>query len=181
MAKGNSVWLMTAVRYATAARANSLADFPPGARTLWKRLWWCCIVRDRIISLSSRRPLRITRQIFDPTTAPRLTREDLEESVNHAIVHDKPTSERLVGLCLFQIGLVVTLSDVLDVTYPPDGSLVPHITSLQDFADRLFRIEQSRESLKTWFLQLQSPETHHAASSHQSIFLFDQVLRLSYQ
>lgn len=154
---------------------------PSESQTLWKRLWWSCIIRDRIISLSSRRPLRITRHIFDSTTAPRLTREDLEDSISHAIVYDKRTSEQQMSLCLSQIGLVIILSDALDVTCPSDGSLVPHITSLKDFADRLSQIEKSREFLKAWFFQVESPESHHAASSHQSIFLFNQFQRVTHQ
>ncbi|KAK0973522.1 hypothetical protein LTR54_017329 [Friedmanniomyces endolithicus] len=46
-----------------------------GKRRLWKRIWWSCFMRDRLISLGLSRPPRIKHDDFD---VPMLTLEDFE-------------------------------------------------------------------------------------------------------
>ncbi|OAL33587.1 hypothetical protein AYO20_07094 [Fonsecaea nubica] len=55
-------WLGVCVSLATSIGLNqpfTHAQKDPKVRALWRRIWWSCVHRDRIISISMRRPVRI--------------------------------------------------------------------------------------------------------------------------
>jgi hypothetical protein len=73
--KANSIWLSIAIQSAKSAEAPYFATKAPVSpvtdpiqfkrQNVLKRLWWCCIIRDRIMCLGLRRSLKITRAHFD--------------------------------------------------------------------------------------------------------------------
>lgn len=71
-------WISIAVALAQTAGLNqnpeSLA-LPQRKKSLRKRLWWCCFLRDRVVSLYMSRPMRVRDEEFD---VPLPTIEDLE-------------------------------------------------------------------------------------------------------
>ncbi|EXJ71400.1 uncharacterized protein A1O5_05207 [Cladophialophora psammophila CBS 110553] len=180
MAKGNSFWLMTAVRYATAARPSPGNIHAAAPHDLWTRLWWCCIIRDRLISLGSRRPLHITLDTFNPLRLPSLTLADLENDRDRSLVYDRTTQRHLIRCFLRQLQLAITLSKLLTLIYPPDGSVVPQISSLSDYSETLLRVEQCKDDLRDWS---ESTRLHSSfkAPSHISLILFDRLLSMSFQ
>ncbi|OAG44057.1 hypothetical protein AYO21_01514 [Fonsecaea monophora] len=180
MAKGNSFWLMTAVRYATAARPSPGNTHNTAGQDLWTRLWWCCIIRDRLISLGSRRPLHVTLDTFNPVRLPALTLADLESDRDGSLVYDQTTQKHLARFFLRQLQLAIALSKLLTLIYPPGDSVVPQISSFSDYSETLLRIEQCKEDLREW------SESARLQSSlktplHISLILFDRLLSMSFR
>lgn len=66
-------------------------------RRLWARIWWACLVRDRMISMGTGRPLHINSLDCD---LPMLSMADLEEPGDSTAQHDaKLIFIELVRLC----------------------------------------------------------------------------------
>ena len=61
-------WLGIAISLARTIGINcntSQSSLDTKTRKLWKRIWWSCYLRDRLISLGMRRPMRINEDDFD--------------------------------------------------------------------------------------------------------------------
>ncbi|KAH7166467.1 fungal-specific transcription factor domain-containing protein [Dactylonectria macrodidyma] len=124
--KPNTIWLGIAIHHAMSIRAHRMFDrpgLPPGSipqskqiRTL-RRLWWCCIFRDRVLSLGLRRNIQIT------TKYPSLEAEDFEHEINRSLVHEPSTKRHLVGILLRLLELFVVLTDLLPLLSLSDESL----------------------------------------------------------
>ncbi|KAL4792558.1 hypothetical protein BDV19DRAFT_392052 [Aspergillus venezuelensis] len=74
----NTTWITIAVeniRRASTHRSQMLEIYEIRKYRLsdLKRLWWCCLLRDRITSLASRRPSVLTLDQFDPRGADELS------------------------------------------------------------------------------------------------------------
>ena len=64
----NTFWLSIAIQSAKADGAHRYAEDETLTRyetQMKKRLWWCCVLRDRILPLGVLRPLQITHGHFD--------------------------------------------------------------------------------------------------------------------
>lgn len=65
--KINTFWLGIAIQFPKDAGAHhyhTVINISDHQKNALKRLWWCCILRDRIISLGVRRPLQINSADF---------------------------------------------------------------------------------------------------------------------
>lgn len=78
-----------------------------------KRLWWCCIVRDRILSLGLRRNIYITHSDFDFTSKSPLSYADLVDEVPKSRVYDTKSKSSLMRLMDRVVQLCITLTDLL--------------------------------------------------------------------
>src|SRR5688500_16478830 len=77
----NSTWLTKSIQYAKQADAHKYYRFDqPRKESLLekKKLWWSCILRDRMIAIGVRRNVQITSADFDLDQA-RLVEEDLAD------------------------------------------------------------------------------------------------------
>ncbi|KAB5511614.1 fungal-specific transcription factor domain-containing protein, partial [Coniochaeta sp. 2T2.1] len=102
--------------------ANSA--MPLGKQKLWKRIWWSCYLRDRLIALGMRRPTRIQDGDFD---VPMLREDDFElEAIpeqNHLLpaecrlVRDLEMQKELSLMCIEMLKLYVCVSHILKVQY----------------------------------------------------------------
>lgn len=54
------------------------SNMDPKKQKLWKRIWWSCFMRNRLVSLGMRRPTRIKDDDYDVSI---LTFEDFEIQV----------------------------------------------------------------------------------------------------
>ncbi|KAL2206914.1 hypothetical protein CC79DRAFT_1358695 [Sarocladium strictum] len=84
----NTSWLVNAVQYAYAHHAHLYQRWKTPSKDshdlrLWKRIWWCCIIRDRSLSLGLRRAPQITRHNFDFQNSEPLRWDDLYPRKNH--------------------------------------------------------------------------------------------------
>lgn len=128
----NTYWLITAIQHAKDAGAHRYFSpdqrqrCPPWGRqsheNRLKRLWWSCIIRDRVISLGLRRNIQITREIFDFEFNPSLEASDLCDEVHKLKVSSSDTKRALIQLTVRFVKLCVILTDLLCLTsYPEDG------------------------------------------------------------
>lgn len=102
--------------------ANSL--MPPWRQKLWKRIWWSCFVRDRLIALGMRRPTRIQDGDFD---VPMLQERDFEiEALPEQndilpaecrVIRDVDMQKQLALLCIEKAKLCVCVSRMLKAQY----------------------------------------------------------------
>lgn len=70
--QNNSYWIDMAFKHATLAKLSD-SDACNSSVPRGKVLWWCCVVRDRVLALGMRRPHRL-HKILDEDTI--LTEED---------------------------------------------------------------------------------------------------------
>ncbi|RDW94215.1 Zn(II)2Cys6 transcription factor [Aspergillus mulundensis] len=110
---GNTTWLAVAVhnaRRANAHRSQMLVHDVVRRHRLsdLKRLWWCCIMQDRIVSLACHRPLNITLDQFDPAKADYLTFEDFWDDDSEYF--DTAMRGVLYQLCISHCRFVTLLS-----------------------------------------------------------------------
>ncbi|EHK27308.1 uncharacterized protein TRIVIDRAFT_73221 [Trichoderma virens Gv29-8] len=91
---------------------------------LWKRIWWSCFMRDRLIALGMRRPTRIKDEDFD---VPMLVESDFELVVlpdNVAIIppectlmRDVEMQRELAVMCIAKAKLCICISHMLKAQY----------------------------------------------------------------
>ncbi|KAH8908761.1 cutinase transcription factor 1 beta [Coniochaeta sp. PMI_546] len=102
--------------------ANSL--MPVRKQKLWKRIWWSCFMRDRLIALGMRRPTRIQDGDFD---VPMLQEDDFEIEVlseqnellpaECRVVRDLDMQRELALMCIEKAKLCVCVSHMLKAQY----------------------------------------------------------------
>ncbi|KAH7152358.1 fungal-specific transcription factor domain-containing protein [Dactylonectria estremocensis] len=96
----------------------------PAKQKLWKRIWWSCFMRDRLIALGMRRPTRIKDEDFD---VPMLEESDFEIEVlpedntviptSCTLVRDLDMQRELATMCIAKAQLCVCISHMLKAQY----------------------------------------------------------------
>jgi hypothetical protein len=91
---------------------------------LWKRIWWSCFMRDRLIALGMRRPTRIKDEDFD---VPMLVESDFEiqplsDSISVVppectLVRDVNMQRELAVMCISKAKLCLCISHMLKTQY----------------------------------------------------------------
>ncbi|KAK7429093.1 hypothetical protein QQZ08_004308 [Neonectria magnoliae] len=146
----NTHWLISAIHFARSARADEyhIASFCAQERQILKRLWWCCIVRDRVMSLSFRRPLNIRPDDFD-FTQPGLEENDFLNEFRGPNVYEISTKKLLVRIIASLCELAVVLNGVLTILYPmgKSSALVPK-RSEQDVKSHLELLNMWHQRIK---------------------------------
>ncbi|KAI1308878.1 fungal-specific transcription factor domain-containing protein [Xylaria venustula] len=99
-------------------------NMSPQRRKLWKRIWWSCFMRDRLIALGMRRPTRIKDEDFD---VPMLTEEDfdyepLPDDVQVVgpectLLRDVTMQRELAQMCIAKAKLSLCVSHMLKAQY----------------------------------------------------------------
>lgn len=99
-------------------------NMAPRKQRLWKRIWWSCFMRDRLVALGMRRPTRIKAEDFD---VPMLTEADFEvEALSDenqllpaecTVVRDLGMQKELAELCIQKAKLCVLISGMLKAQY----------------------------------------------------------------
>lgn len=97
---------------------------PPRKQRLWKRMWWSCFMRDRLIALGMRRPTRIKDEDFD---VPMLEESDFEIEVlpddnnllpsECTVIRNKDMQRELAEMCVQKAKLCVLISHMLKAQY----------------------------------------------------------------
>ncbi|KEF63221.1 uncharacterized protein A1O9_01198 [Exophiala aquamarina CBS 119918] len=131
--KQNWHWTGVATSLAHATRLTHNPDgfkLPQRVKSLRKRLWWCCFMRDRLLSLGMSRPMRIRDGDFD---VPLLTIDDFEcdiptvtcsrtseYPINTYIrpsLFDKSVSTKLAQIFISNVKLCVNIGAIFSVQY----------------------------------------------------------------
>lgn len=126
--RANSDWLHLAIEHAKSINAHNYAQISPASDGSFtdqekyigklKRLWWCCIIRDRIMPLCMRRSIQIGRDDFDFDAHLPLNEKDLGQEVNNSEVYAVDQSSSITALTMLMIQLCVCLTDILKLVYP---------------------------------------------------------------
>ncbi|KAJ0418680.1 hypothetical protein BJY00DRAFT_324838 [Aspergillus carlsbadensis] len=176
----NSYWLRIALQEASIVRETHLVAKRPvddGERSELKRLWWCCLVRDRIISLGMRRPPQITAEEVD--AYPRmLATDDINDEIFGSFVYSFETKSALFELYTSLCHFALAVTDLLTTAFP-SGS---HARSgVEDACSSLEKLESAKSVLLLWELDWMTYMEGKNASLHPSIPLFSNLLAIYYQ
>ncbi|KAI0109037.1 hypothetical protein GGR51DRAFT_118512 [Nemania sp. FL0031] len=156
--KPNTAWLGVAIQNAKSAEAHiysAMPTFSPVTEPIeykkqnsLKRLWWCCVFRDRLISLGMRRSIQVSRAHFDVDSNRSLGFSDLANEVGLSKVYNSETKRRLIEIFV-QLGeLCSVLTDLLTLVFPLDD--VPG-WGRHNGAEGAEKVRQSKAALKRWY------------------------------
>ncbi|KAF7715973.1 Fungal Zn(2)-Cys(6) binuclear cluster domain-containing protein [Penicillium ucsense] len=176
----NSTWLGLAIQQARLANAHLYYRCPPRAkykRSDLKRLWWCMIIRDRIISLGMRRPLQILPKQFDVMTRDPLEVDDLSDEIHTSRVYDADTKRVLCRIMTSLCQLVASLTSLIDALYPLDPFPDCHASQGASIAS----IDDIQARLKHWQSYQMLPLSSEDYSVHKSVAFFKQLNALYFE
>lgn len=153
-------------------------------QNILKRIWWCCVVRDRVMSLCVRRTIQITEAHFDFYGNEPLMPGDLEDEFSRSKVYDAKTKRALAEILANLLDLCVLLTDVLVLVYPlderPGWGRQMKETDIQ-------RLRQGRIELARWYGKTSSlypvfgGDNRGQASQHDSVVLYTNLMYMYYQ
>lgn len=99
-------------------------SMPVHKQKLWKRIWWSCFMRDRLVALGMRRPTRIKDEDFD---VPMLEDSDFEVSrlsdeieiigAECLMARDTKLQKELALMCIAKAKLCLCISHMLRAQY----------------------------------------------------------------
>ncbi|KAI0882230.1 uncharacterized protein GGS22DRAFT_49430 [Annulohypoxylon maeteangense] len=156
--KLNSTWLGIAIQNAKSSDAHLYAVKPTYSaisdpiqhkkQNVLKRLWWCCLVRDRILALGVRRSLQISRAHFDLDSNTGLGYADLADEVERSKVYNAETKRCLIEIFV-QIGeLCSVLTDLITLVFPLDD--VPG-WDRQLGSEGVTSLSECKAALRRWY------------------------------
>jgi hypothetical protein len=149
-----------------------------------KRLWWCCVIRDRLISLGMRRSIQISRAHFDVDANSGLAFPDLEDEMERSKVYNSETKRRLIEIFV-QLGeLCCVLTDLLTLVFPLDD--VPG-WGRHNGSEGADKVRECKTALRRWYktATLRFPmfgkTTGDEYRLHDSIILYTNLMYMFYQ
>lgn len=179
----NSQWLSVAIQNARVINAQLYhrdQSISNTERRNKKRLWWSCILRDRIMPLGCRRAIQITYEHFDFNQS--FEEEDLEHEIGFSRVYEVDTQRKILKTIVAQCELAVVLTGVLSTCYPSDGSHSLARFAPPDLESTKERIRHNRSRLLNWFnsFSLQAPLQTETNKHHVSVTLYINLLYIYY-
>ncbi|KAH7153021.1 fungal-specific transcription factor [Dactylonectria macrodidyma] len=128
----NTSWLSLAIQHAKSAEAHHYAAMPVFSaithpmqhrkQNILKKIWWCCVIRDRTLGLLMRRPIQITKGHFDFDSNPVMGFSDLENEFERSRVYNPGTKKTLAEILAQVVELYVVLTDILMLVFPLDDA-----------------------------------------------------------
>lgn len=155
--------------YSTAERVGLLRSLEPGSFSHKHRLWWCLYVRDRILSLGFRRPLRIpngdvTMSLLESTKY--YSSEPYHELVlfmlgEASAMLNWENQERMMLLFIQEIKLAHCVGVIVEHFYQDAWSLSPSGCSIYSLIPKSnvsqVALTGCEQLLKTWIQNLPAP------------------------
>ncbi len=183
--KINTFWLGIAIQFAKDAGAHryySRENLDPDKRNKLKRLWWCCILRDRIISLGVRRPLQVSPADF-VSHQPPLSVHDLQSEVGRSKVYSPNTKVLLNQLTVALCELAVVVTDVIMLVYPLHESIDSILSTEEKATQSLNLVATCRCALTGWFKKIfmTFPQPSRPGYVHKSVILYTDLMYIYYQ
>ncbi|KIM93818.1 hypothetical protein OIDMADRAFT_63932, partial [Oidiodendron maius Zn] len=181
----NTSWLSTAIQYARADGAHLYYCLPGQTSRQTrekKRLWWCCVLRDRVIALGVRRPVQITPDHFDFSQTG-VTELDFAGEVERSQVYDTDTKSFLARIFIVQCQFAVAVTSMIMVIYPLNGVVIPDLSTRTPPSKLHNCIEESQKELGKWMemaraqLVLGPDDT---ATPHKSVTLYTNLTYIYY-
>ncbi|KAF5564880.1 cutinase transcription factor 1 beta [Fusarium napiforme] len=167
-------WLSLAIHHAKLINAHRHAGIcdvgttanEPRSKTL-RRLWWCCIICDRLSSLACRFRLQITPDMLDMENCVPLGFADLQSEIHRSSVFSPATKRRLIALFSKNLSLLMLLTEIIPVAYPFETRL----ESSPDFsAQEEENIGKSCDLLEKWYdtAKAEFPPFHKPIAAEES-------------
>ena len=172
-------------------------DMEPRKKKLWKRIWWSCVMRDRLIALGMRRPTRVKDEDYD---TPMLTETDFEITIlpehitiiprDCSLARDIRAQRQLAQICIAKVKLCLLIGRILStqysvlIQYHADTSTRSNAMLLPKKLDQGDKIQKCDQELSQWITNL--PATCQYSSkigtgnSAPSIFLHRALLNMLY-
>lgn len=153
-----------------------------------RRLWWCCIIFDRLSSLCTRFRLQITPDLFDLDAYVPLGFNDLQTEIHRSTVFAPEIKRRHIILFAKFLDSILILTDILSIAFPFESKveLRPGTTQGSDA-----QIEKCRRLLRAWYESAtfqfplfdgQHPERHiDTMDPANSIILYTNLMYIYYQ
>ncbi|KAF4946258.1 hypothetical protein FGADI_11335 [Fusarium gaditjirri] len=182
-ARTNSILLATAIQLAQGVGADQYHKRPDqnSAETIrLKRLWWCCIVRDRILPLGVRRQLHIAS--INPALDP-LTEQDFEKEIQESQVYSQQTKRILVQLFISLCELAIPFTGVIQTVYGMVQSAVDAISPMTENQEQIQEsIRFCEASLDAWFdkATIRFPTPAGIISTEKSLVLYTNLMYIYY-
>lgn len=193
-------WLSLAIQNAKAVEAHHYAAMPVFSasthpmqhrkQNILKKVWWCCIIRDRTLGLLMRRPIQITKAHFDFDSNPVLGFSDLEDEFEKSRVYNPGTKKSLAEILAQVVELYVTLTDILLLVFPLDDT--PG-WGREMHPDDASRIDECKTSLRRWYKAAtmrfplfgggpisRSTTDHRNEFQHDSVILYTNLMYMYY-
>ncbi|VUC30026.1 unnamed protein product [Clonostachys rosea] len=176
--KPNTSWLSLAIQHAKSAEAHHYASMPVFSaethplqhrkQNILKRVWWCCIIRDRTLGLLMRRPIQITREHFDFETSPVLGFPDLTGEFGRSQVYSPDTKRWLAEILVQLVELYVVLTDIIMLVFPLDDTPGWGRDMAPEDVDR---IRECKMALRRWYKDatLRFPMSGRGGQSQQQV------------
>ena len=195
-------WLGVCISLATSIGVNQVVTYSKkDSKTcrLWRRLWWTCVLRDRIITASMRRPMRLKDEeinlspltLSDFETQPITT--DIPALRDCPFITDTAIRKNLAQICIANICICLCIGRIMKSLYhlrvfggstaeatmlykPRMSQIDPEqITVLQDDLDHWCK------DLPNSCLLLSTASSHvHDNSTENVLFLHKAFLRMTY-
>ncbi|KAH7378156.1 cutinase transcription factor 1 alpha [Cadophora sp. MPI-SDFR-AT-0126] len=147
------------------------SNMEPAKKKLWKRIWWSCFMRDRLIALGMRRPTRVKDEDYD---VPMLVEDDFEIGAlaeNITIIPQSCTLMRtpsiqlqLAQMCIAKAKLCLCISHVLSAQYSvlvrhqgmqgQEGSTRSSVMLFPKKLDQTDEVTRCDEELQEWVRDL---------------------------
>ncbi|KAF4474661.1 cutinase transcription factor 1 beta [Fusarium agapanthi] len=160
-----SIWLGIAISYARVAKAHCYSSLRPNKdtevakvqklRNTLKRLWWCCIICDRLLPLTSRQSIKITPSNFSFSCS-KLGSADLCDEFSWS--ETKTTLDERMAEEISPASSIILFKNLIEMYYhllPPsqsDTQLRRQSEDLQGSASRVTEclLEFDRLGLSRW-------------------------------
>ncbi|KAJ4130295.1 hypothetical protein NW768_007278 [Fusarium equiseti] len=161
--KPNSRWLRIAIQHAKSCEADKY-DMPSFGlhvsqqdmkrRNILKRIWWCCIIRDRIMPICVRRNIQISSAQFDFASCSPLGYDDMVDELEASRVYNIATKHKLILALERLTELCVTLTDILSLVYPTES--IP-ILDAAAHSTAYAQVQEHKRSLRCWAAATRPP------------------------
>jgi Fe-S oxidoreductase len=167
----NTFWLGVAIQSSMSDgvhnydKDESLTQYE---RLMKKRLWWCCVIRDRVLSLGLRRPLQISHSHFD-FNSKGLDKDDFQDDIGKSEVYDTNTQCLLAKIIEAQCRLAIEMTDIIIYLYP---SISPSVFSTGT--------NRCKSKLSNWHQTVMTWTSEIPRDSHDSVTLYTSYLYIYY-
>jgi hypothetical protein len=179
-------YLGLAINWAKALGMNESASYISMHRKqsrLWRRIWWSCYTRDRMIALGMHRSMHIrasdfdivalSMEDFDVSPLPTHLSEIFRSPFSTRDPIDLPFTEMVAKLCIEYVNLCTCIYDVLTTQYSINVDRPNMIHGARNLRLRPKTVRPSSSEIKscharleTWYQQL-SPEVRYEAFHKQ--------------
>lgn len=181
----NTVWLRNAIHFARCCGANRYylkTEMDSPLVNVRKRLWWSCVIRDRIMALGMRRPIQITSELFDPTRDP-WTIFDTRSEFQKSVVYSETTKRQLARLFVIHVRFALAVTSAVMLVYHPNGTLVPGISSKQDLSRISRQVHACQSQLEEWYINSRAEfiDDNFPAPLHGSVVMYRGLGLMHYQ